>query len=468
MCALATGDRSGSRCPWRRVRTRSRCARASLAGRALRGDHRRNQANRPCACRASERARQRSLTFARHHRDGEVVTVRRVKFFDTTLRDGEQAPGNAMDPAAKVQLALAIEGLGVDRIETGFPASSASDYEATHLISRQLVKAEFTSFCRAVPSDITTAVSAGGTARHQIQIAATGSDIHLEHKRRISRAEGIREVIGCIEHARSLGISNVSVGIEDASRGPDSLLRELAERSVDAGAHTLVVADTAGALLPGEYGHLISRFRSWVPQSVMIATHCHEDLGLSTANALAGILAGADEVQVTLGGVGERAGNTALEEIAALLAYKQEATGLYSDVNLERMYEVYTLLRDLISLDEPRNKAIFGTYAFSTAAGMHQQGMLRNPATYEFVQPSHFGRERGMFIGRHSGTSVLRHLLSELQIEVDDHALQDLYRSHIVNRKGDCEDMSVVKARLASEFGSATPSPTSITQSGIR
>lgn len=200
----------------------------------------------------------------------------------------------------------------------------------------------------------------------------------------------------------------------------------------------------------------------------MISTHCHEDLGLSTANALAGIMAGADEVQVTLGGVGERAGNTALEEIAALLAYKQDATGLYTDLNLEGMYEVYTLLRHLISLDEPRNKAIFGTYAFSTAAGMHQQGMLRNPATYEFVQPSQFGRERGMFIGRHSGTSVLRHLLSELHIEVDDHTLQDLYHTHILDRKGDCEDLSVVKARLASEFGSAASISTSTTQSGTQ
>ncbi|AZZ50354.1 pyruvate carboxyltransferase [Rathayibacter rathayi] len=396
------------------------------------------------------------------------MTVRRVKFFDTTLRDGEQAPGNAMDPAAKLQLALAIESLGVDRIETGFPASSASDYEATRLISRHLVDATFASFCRAVPSDITVAVSAGGTARHQIQIAATGSDIHLEHKRRISRAEGVHEVIRCIKHGRSLGITDISVGIEDASRGPDSLLRELAERSVDAGAQTLVVADTAGALLPVEYGQLIARFRSWVPESVMISTHCHEDLGLSTANALAGIMAGADEVQVTLGGVGERAGNTALEEIAALLAYKQDATGLYTDLNLEGMYEVYTLLRHLISLDEPRNKAIFGTYAFSTAAGMHQQGMLRNPATYEFVQPSQFGRERGMFIGRHSGTSVLRHLLSELHIEVDDHTLQDLYHTHILDRKGDCEDLSVVKARLASEFGSAASISTSTTQSGTQ
>ena len=176
------------------------------------------------------------------------------------------------------------------------------------------------------------------------------------------------------------------MGIEDASRGAEDLLRELTERSVEAGSTTFVVADTCGALTPQEYGDLIARFRRWAPAPLRIATHCHDDFGLSTANALAGLLAGADEVHVTLGGIGERAGNTPLEEIAALLAYKGEETGLYTQIDLAAMYEAYTHLRGVIGLPEPRNKAIFGTHAFGTA-GLHQQGMLRNPATYEYVEP---------------------------------------------------------------------------------
>ncbi|MEU2059710.1 pyruvate carboxyltransferase [Streptomyces sp. NPDC013455] len=379
--------------------------------------------------------------------------MRRVSFFDTSLRDGEQAPANAMGPKDKLELALGIESLGVDRIETGFPASSPSDFEATRLISQHLTTASFTTFCRAVPKDIETAVEAGGTARHQVQIAATGSDIHLEHKRRITRAQGLAEVLEAIAFARSLGVEDVSVGIEDASRGEEDLLRELTERSVEAGASCFVVADTSGALTPEEYAGLITKFRAWAPSPVRIATHCHEDFGLSTANALAGLVAGADEVQATLGGIGERAGNTALEEIAALLAYKQDVTGLYSEIRLDRMYEVYTELRRIIRLEEPRNKAIFGTYAFGTAAGIHQQGILRNPATYEYVEPARFGRERSVLVGRHSGRTVLRHLLDELGVTVTDAELNELYRVHIAERTGgDCEDLAVVKARLAAEL----------------
>ncbi|MFB6788140.1 LeuA family protein [Streptomyces olivaceus] len=382
--------------------------------------------------------------------------MRRVSFFDTTLRDGEQAPANALGPDEKLELALGIESLGVDRIETGFPASSPSDFEATRLIAQHLTKARFTTFCRAVATDIETAVKAGGTARHQVQIASTGSDIHLKHKRRITRARAVAEVVDSIAVARELGVEDVSVGIEDASRGEDDLLRELTERSVEAGASCLVVADTSGALTPEEYAGLIARFRAWAPAPVRIATHCHEDFGLSTANALAGLIAGADEVQATLGGIGERAGNTALEEIAALLAYKQDATGLYSDIRLDAMYEVYTALRRHIRLEEPRNKAIFGTYAFGTAAGLHQQGILRNPATYEYVEPARFGRERSVLVGRHSGRSVLRHLVGELGATVSDDELDKLYRIHIEERSdGDCEDIGVVKARLAADLAPA-------------
>ncbi|MEX2983083.1 LeuA family protein [Streptomyces sp. C36] len=380
--------------------------------------------------------------------------MRRISFFDTTLRDGEQAPANAMGPEDKLDLALRIEALGVDYIETGFPASSPSDFEATRLISQHLTKARFTTFCRAVPKDIETAIEAGGTANHQIQVAATASDMHLKHKRRITRRQGIDEVAEAVALARSLGVEHVSVGLEDSSRGEDDLLQEMTEKAIEAGATCFVVADTSGAMTPEQYAGLIRKFRSWAPSPVRIATHCHDDFGLSTANALAGLEAGADEVQATLGGIGERAGNTALEEIAALLAYKEDYNGLRTDIDLAAMYEAYNVLRRVIKLEEPRNKAIFGAYAFGTAAGIHQQGMLRNPATYEYVEPDRFGRRRSILIGRHSGRSVLRHLLDQLGLEVSDTELDELYRVHIAEREGgDCEDLEVLKERLARELG---------------
>jgi 2-isopropylmalate synthase len=383
---------------------------------------------------------------------------RRVSIFDTTLRDGEQAPGNAMTPRQKLDIALRIEALGVDYIESGFPASSPSEFQATRLISRNLTSALFTTFCRAVRSDVDTAVEAGGTERHQVQIMATGSDLHLAHKRGISRDQAVHEVADTVAHAYALGVEEVSVGIEDASRGELDLLRDITLGAVEAGAVCFAVADTSGCNLPQEYGALITEFRSWLPDGVRVTTHCHDDFGLSLANAVAGLAAGADEVQVTLGGVGERAGNTPLEEVAALLSYKGGLLGLHTDIDVAAMYEAYTALRAAIGLEEPRNKAIFGTHAFGTAAGIHQQGMLRNPATYEYVEPARFGRERSLLIGRHSGRAVLRHILDELGIAVSEEELAGLYRAHIAERTGgDCEDISVVKARLARELTARQP-----------
>ncbi|MFI1507859.1 LeuA family protein [Streptomyces sp. NPDC020597] len=383
---------------------------------------------------------------------------RRVSIFDTTLRDGEQAPGNAMTPRQKLDIAQRIEALGADYIESGFPASSPSEFQATRLISRHLTSARFTTFCRAVRSDVDTAVEAGGVERHQVQVMATGSDLHLAHKRGISRDQAVHEVADTVAHAYALGVEEVSVGIEDASRGELDLLRAITLGAVEAGAVCFAVADTSGCHLPQEYAALITEFRSWLPHGVRVATHCHDDFGLSLANAVAGLAAGADEVQVTLGGVGERAGNTPLEEVAALLTYKGALLGLHTDIDVVRMYEAYTALRAAIGLEEPRNKAIFGTYAFGTAAGIHQQGMLRNPATYEYVEPARFGRERSLLVGRHSGRAVLRHILDELGIAVSEEDLAGLYRTHIAERiGGDCEDISVVKARLARELTTRQP-----------
>ncbi|THA29975.1 pyruvate carboxyltransferase [Streptomyces sp. A1277] len=378
---------------------------------------------------------------------------RRIAVVDTTLRDGEQAPGNAMQPDDKVEMARRIEELGVDVVEAAFPASSPRDFEATRLIAQELKRARLATFSRTMRSDIETAVEAAGTDNHEVQLVATGSDIHLTHKRGITRQQSIDEITDSVAFARSLGVSHVSVGIEDASRGADDLVHALCDSAVQAGADCVILADTTGCAVPEEYGALIAKVRSWVPPSVRISTHCHNDFGLSLANALAALRAGADEVQVTLGGIGERGGNTPLEELAAVLAYKTEEYGMSTGVDLSLMYDAYETLRRIIHLDEPRNKPIFGTYVFGTTAGIHQKGMLSNPTTYEFVEPSRFGRSRSLLIGRHSGRGILRHMLEQIGADVDEERFDQLYRTHISEREGvDCEDLSLVQERLAREL----------------
>lgn len=379
---------------------------------------------------------------------------RRIAVFDTTLRDGEQAPGNGMGPEVKLELGLLIESLGVDTIETGFPASSPSDYEATRLLSRKLTRARFATFVRAIRADVDAAVEAGGIENHQVQVLATGSDIHLQHKRGISRAEGIREVRDALAYARELGVTDLKVAIEDATRGTPDLLEELVGEVIEAGATTIGLGDTSGCLLPDEYAELVAMVRTWAPRPITLATHCHNDLGLATANALAGLQAGADEVEATLAGIGERAGNTSLEEVIAAVVYKSERTGLYTNVRPELMYAVYRKLADTISMKTPRNKAVFGDNAFATQAGIHQAGMLRKPETYEYLEPERFGRRRELLVGRHSGRAIVRHLVSRFDVEPTDELIESLYKELISSRAdGHCDDLETVQAQLAERFG---------------
>lgn len=382
--------------------------------------------------------------------------MKRISIFDSTLRDGEQAPGNAMPPQQKLEVALAIEALGVDVIEVGFPSSSPSDYEATKLLSRELTSARIATLNRATRADVELAIQAGGTARHHLQIMATGSEIHLKHKRGIDKAEAVREVIDTMRYARSLGAENLTLGIEDASRGSDELLRELVQESLAAGANVIAVADTIGCMTPSEYGALIGRIRSWTGPDVVIATHCHEDLGLSLANALAGIAAGADEVQATLAGIGERAGNTALEELIAVLTYKSAEIGATTTAHTEGLYRAFQVLRRAIGLTPPRNKAIFGVNAFATQAGIHQAGMLRSPITYQYIEPARFGRQESMLVGRHSGHAVLRYAFQSMGLPVDEEAVDHIYREFVANRtNGECIDLAGVR-ELISQHQSAT------------
>ncbi|GAB1815577.1 LeuA family protein [Mycobacterium sp. MUNTM1] len=366
----------------------------------------------------------------------ETGATRRILLFDTTLRDGEQAPGNGMDPHQKVDFALALEDVGVDVIEAGFPASSPSDRESVKKVVEALRSAHVATLNRPVHDDIKISIDVAGTENHHLQIMATGSDIHLDHKRGISRAAAQTEVVDAIALSKSLGVRHVIAAIEDASRGPDDLLRPLIQECTAAGADGITVADTTGCMLPAEYGALVSRIRGWVPAHITVATHCHEDMGLALANALAGIAAGANEVQATLAGIGERAGNTAIEELIAVLIYRGAYMGCATSAKSENLAAAFEILRRHINLPVPRNKAIFGSNAFSTQAGIHQAGVLRAPVTYEFVEPQRFGRERGILVGRHSGRAVVRHVLRDLTDDLDDELVERVYSEHVVTRRG--------------------------------
>jgi 2-isopropylmalate synthase len=271
--------------------------------------------------------------------------TRTVTIFDTTLRDGEQAPGNGMSAAEKRDMAMRLEALGVDVIEVGFPASSVNEFLAAQMVRQALTSATIATFSRCNEADIVRAVEAAGVTRHQVQLLATASDLHLTHKRGISRLDCFREVASAVRFAASLGVTNISVGLEDASRGTHGLLHALVECCVESGATTVVMADTSGCQLPAEYGDLVAAARSWVPDNVTLSVHCHDDMGLALANALAGIQAGADQVQTTLGGVGERSGNTALEELAAALTYKGEQLGVRARIDTKGLYQAYLSLK---------------------------------------------------------------------------------------------------------------------------
>ena len=284
-------------------------------------------------------------------------------------------------------------------------------------------------------------------------VLATGSDIHLLHKRGISRAEGIREVRDTLAYARDLGITDLKVAVEDATRGTPDLLEELVGEVIEAGATTIGLGDTCGCLLPDEFADLIATVRQWAPSPIKLATHCHNDLGLATANALAGLRAGADEVEATLAGIGERAGNTSLEEVVAAIVYKGDRIGLWTDVRPELMYAAYQRLADTIGMSTPRNKAIFGGNAFATQAGIHQAGMLRRPETYEYLEPERFGRHRELLVGRHSGRAIVRHLLGRLAVEPTDALVESLYEELISSRTdGHCDDLETLRTRLSARF----------------
>jgi len=359
------------------------------------------------------------------------VPQRQIVVFDTTLRDGEQSPGATLTSDEKLEVADALVSLGVDVIEAGFPAASPGDFEAVRAIALRTRGATVAGLARCQPLDIERAAQAIRPAESaRIHTFIATSDIHLKHKLRLSRADILHRVEAMVRLATSF-TSDVEFSAEDATRSDWDFLVEVFSTAVAAGATTLNVPDTVGYTTPGEYAALMQYLRERVEgiDDVVISVHCHDDLGMATANTLAAIVAGAGQVEVTVNGIGERAGNTALEEVVMALATRQDAFDhATTRIVTERLVPTSRLVSGLTGLRVQANKAIVGINAFAHEAGIHQDGMLKERTTYEIMNPEDVGWEgTKLVLGKHSGRAGFRNTLQEIGLRLDDTQLNEAY-----------------------------------------
>ncbi len=353
-----------------------------------------------------------------------------VTIFDTTLRDGEQSPGASMNAAEKLRLSRQLEKLGVDVIEAGFPAASTGDFEAVRLIASKIAATQIAGIARASKEDIDRAWEAIREAAHpRIHTFIATSDIHLAHKLRLSREQVIQAAVDAVRYARSL-TDNVEFSAEDGSRSDRDFLCRVFEAAIEAGAGTVNLPDTVGYAMPAEFHDLVSYIRQHTPniRRAVLSVHCHDDLGLATANTLAGLRAGARQAEVTVNGIGERAGNTSLEEVVMSLYTHGDQLGLSSRVDTREIFPTSRLVSMVTGIVVQPNKAIVGANAFSHEAGIHQDGVLKNRMTYEIMEPETVGLVSGrLVLGKHSGRHAFRRRLAELGYDLGEADLNLLF-----------------------------------------
>ncbi|MHC9086852.1 2-isopropylmalate synthase [Luteimonas sp. RIT-PG2_3] len=367
-----------------------------------------------------------------------------VRIFDTTLRDGEQSPGCSMTPQQKVVMARALAELGVDIIETGFPASSQSDREAAALIARDLRSTTLAVLSRCLPTDIEASARAlDGAARPRMHVFLSTSPLHREHKLRMTKEQVLESIARNVAHARRL-VDDIEFSAEDATRTEEDFLAESIAVAIANGATTINVPDTLGYTTPEEIRGLFQRLIANVPgaKNVVFSAHCHNDLGMAVANSLAAIEGGARQVEATINGIGERAGNCAIEELAMALKVRNAYYGVDSRLDTRRLVPTSQLLTRLIGMPVQRNKAIVGENAFAHESGIHQHGMLRHRGTYEIMNPSDVGwPDTKMVLGRHSGRAAVGHRLRALGYTVEDEQLDQVFEQF----KALCEQQRVVE-----------------------
>jgi len=374
-----------------------------------------------------------------------------VVFFDTTLRDGEQSPGCSMTTQEKLTMAHALEDLGVDIIEAGFAMASEGDFAAIATITQAVRKPRIASLARAKTEDIEMAARALQFAdRARIHVFLASSDLHLEYKLKMDRAQALQLCGESVRLARSL-VDDVEFSPEDSTRSDRDYLVEMVRIAVEAGATTINMPDTVGYSTPEEYAAMFREVRQRIPaidaQGIVLSSHCHDDLGLAVANSLAAIDAGARQVECTINGIGERAGNAALEEIAAALYVRGDRYGQTTSIKLDQLYPTSQVLGQIITFRPSPNKAIVGDNAFAHESGIHQHGMLANPLCYEIMTPALVGvAKTHLVLGKHSGRAALRHRLEQLGYALTRDELQHVYYRFVAlaDRKKNIYDQDLV------------------------
>ncbi|PWU05652.1 MAG: 2-isopropylmalate synthase [Verrucomicrobia bacterium] len=388
------------------------------------------------------------------------MTSRPLSFLDTTLRDGEQSPGCSMTVQEKLQMARALDALGVDVIEAGFAIASDGDSRAIGSISREVRGPCIASMARSCKEDVEAAAQALKQARRsRIHIVLASSDLHLQYKLRITRSEALERAASSVSLARDC-VDEVEFSPEDSTRADPDFLCQMVAVVIDAGATVVNLPDTVGYCIPAEYARMFEVVRSRVPQAsqVVLSAHCHNDLGLAVANTLAAVSAGAQQVECTINGIGERAGNAALEEVAAAMLVRKDQFPYTHSLQLNHLYPASQLLAETVGFGPQPNKSVVGRNAFAHEAGIHQHGMLANPLTYEIMKPELFGvPHHPIVLGKHSGRRALAHRLQELGVALDGADLDRAYERFIelADRKKAIFDLDIL-ALVPAEKRTAT------------
>jgi 2-isopropylmalate synthase len=372
----------------------------------------------------------------------------RLIIFDTTLRDGEQSPGASMNLSEKLEVARALKELGVDVIEAGFPIASPGDFEAVQAIARQVEGPIICGLARCSAEDIDRAWGAlTDAARPRIHVFLATSSIHREFKLKMAKDEIVRRAVEAVQRAKAV-CADVEFSPEDAARTELDFLAEVVERVVEVGATTVNIPDTVGYAVPSQYAAAIAHLKKHVRgiDNVVISVHCHDDLGMAVANSLAAVQEGARQVECTINGLGERAGNCALEEIVMALRTRKDYFHLDTGINTRKLYQTSRLVSHVTGIPVQRNKAIVGQNAFAHEAGIHQDGMLKDRSTYEIMNPQDVGLpQTELVLGKHSGRAALRQRVIDLGYHLDDTQLQKVFESFkvLADRKKNIYDADI-------------------------
>jgi 2-isopropylmalate synthase len=354
-----------------------------------------------------------------------------VRIFDTTLRDGEQSPGFSMNTGEKIRLARQLALLGVDVIEAGFPIASRGDLEAVRMVAKEVRNVPIAALARAKKEDVTAAIEAlEPAAASRLHIFLATSDLHLRVKLNMTREQALEAIGSMIRFGRQ-HVGEVEFSAEDAGRTDIEYLCQVCRVAVDAGATTLNLPDTVGYAVPEEYGAMFRQVREYLgdPAGITLSAHCHDDLGLAVANSLAAIRAGVRQIECTINGIGERAGNASLEEVVVALAVRKDSFGVTTGIRLEELFPTSRMLTEITGAQVAPNKAVVGANAFAHEAGIHQDGIIKNPLTYEIISPQAVGvPSRSLVLGKHSGRNALRMSLRDLGYEPSDADLAECYR----------------------------------------